>query len=545
MKTGDVVDRVNRVAISFLSVICLFHVVDFASRFLLGTQTFFLVDDDPLISLRIANNIAHGLGPYFNAGEHVAANTSLSWPFLVAPVFHFTALPEAVLVLSIISVLLTAITFALIAFSATSTRSAVLSLATLLLLPGFIHYAPSTWEHIPQSIFTTAALLILLGRPKRLANYSLPLSLVLLDVAFLLRPDTLPLMVVPGLVILVQLRHKIRMSSLAALAFTAICMVGYYGLHHFFYGDFVPNTYYLKVAFGLSSVRVGLVYTAIEAIKCASPMFIVALVLLWAPNRHAWKSGEQLVLLALILQCIYIILVGGDVFPDGRYYLLILPVAVLLFWEKADEQVFCTAGFKSPISALAVALVAAVILTSTLYTILREEERVSDLHGFSESGYFMPQVTQAQIDQIKLVPTIQEHIRPEDGSIGLFWLGALSYYLPGYSATDFLGKADPVIAHEPVKWGPVGHNKWDIDFSLRNRNIAVIPFALIPEAVAHQNLLNHAPLSGSSDLELNPYLKQHYVWLSPEQLGVRGQWGLYVRNDLASRFQTGGTSARK
>ena len=137
MKTGDVVDRVNRVAISFLSVICLFHVVDFASRFLLGTQTFFLVDDDPLISLRIANNIAHGLGPYFNAGEHVAANTSLSWPFLVAPVFHFTALPEAVLVLSIISVLLTAITFALIAFSATSTRSAVLSLATLLLLPGF------------------------------------------------------------------------------------------------------------------------------------------------------------------------------------------------------------------------------------------------------------------------------------------------------------------------------------------------------------------------------------------------------------------------
>jgi hypothetical protein len=73
----------------------------------------------------------------------------------------------------------------------------------------------------------------------------------------------------------------------------------------------------------------------------------------------------------------------------------------------------------------------------------------------------------------------------------------------------------------------------------------VIPFSQIPEAEAHQHLLNHDPFAFSSDLELNSYLKQHYVWLSPEQLGISGPWGLYVRNDLESRFQVGETGVRK
>jgi hypothetical protein len=170
MKISGVSDRTNRVAIFLLSAIGLFHLAGFAKRFLFDGQRFYFVDDDSLITLRIASNIAHGLGPYFNVGEHVAANTSLFWPFLIAPVFRFAALPEAVLVLSIISVLLTAIILALIAFGAVSTRSALLSLATLLLLPSLIHYAPSAWEHIPQTVFTTAAMLVLLGRPKRFVN---------------------------------------------------------------------------------------------------------------------------------------------------------------------------------------------------------------------------------------------------------------------------------------------------------------------------------------------------------------------------------------
>ena len=41
--------------------------------------------DDSMITLRVALNMAsHGV-PYFNTSEAVAANTSLFWPIIVAP----------------------------------------------------------------------------------------------------------------------------------------------------------------------------------------------------------------------------------------------------------------------------------------------------------------------------------------------------------------------------------------------------------------------------------------------------------------------------
>jgi hypothetical protein len=48
-------------------------------------------------------------------------------------------------------------------------------------------------------------------------------------------------------------------------------------------------------------------------------------------------------------------------------------------------------------------------------------------------------------------------------------------------------------------------------------------------------LKNRVPFAFDADLDMNPYLKSHYTWLSPEELG--GGDGLYVRNDLVSKFR--------
>ena len=139
--------------------------------------------------------------------------------------------------------------------------------------------------------------------------------------------------------------------------------------------------------------------------------------------------------------------------------------------------------------------------------------------------------------QAVLAEFLRARIRPEDGQIGLFALGALSYYMPDYKFADFLGKADSVIAAEPPKWGAIGHNKWDYPYTLSHRNVSVIPSNLMDPKAAALALQKHEDFGFVAAFQLDPYLHAHYTFMSAQQIGAPGSIGLLVRNDLVSRFE--------
>lgn len=523
-------DGTRRVVVWLIGAMALIHLAGLAKLFYLNNGLLFaLVDDDSLITFRVAYNIAHGIGPFFNRGEHVAASTSLLWPFVIAPVFHHYTLPAAVMFLSKVSVALTVVILALVAFGASSVRCAIAGLATLVALPPFLHYAPTAWEHIPQTVFTTAAFLPLIRTDGFLKPYALQVCVVLLTVAYLFRPDALPLLTVCALVLATDLVRKREKGSFYALGFSIVCIAVYLGVHYHFYASFVPNTYYLKISFGFRSLHKGWIYTYNSARQCVAPLFVCASAMLFLADRRAWDRNEKIVLAALSAQYLYVLVIGGDVFDSARFYLLILPIAILLTYKKIEEQFF-----RSPCNLLSIGAVTLLVIGMLSSEVARQEgDSFAHPYKWSRGQLTTPEVFAAdpRLGQLELIPVIRDNIRPEDGRIGLFWLGALGYYLPEYTMADFFGKADPVIAHGPAKEGWVGQNKWDIDFTLRDRNVAAVPMDR-----DDQSFKSGEPADAFEALAVNRYLKENYVWLSPESLGV-DNWGMYVRKDLVGRFQ--------
>lgn len=497
-----------------------------------GLPVKFLVADDSMISLRIAHNFASHLGPYFNAGERTAANTSLFWPIAISPVFKiFSDLGRAVLALSVISALLTALTVGLVTYYAETVSASIAATVTLLVLPGFAAYGSSIMEHVPQTLFVTLGFLVLLGRIKRFAGLEAEGCLVLFSLAFLMRPDTLPLMV-PIAASVVMRRSENKLMAYASLAFAVATLVLYYALHHWFYGTFVPNTFHLKVRFGMGSIMLGTRYVVFEALSSGVSAVLFALFTLFMIRREIFNSSERITLLALLMQLAYIAAVGGDVLLYGRFFLILSPITAMLFWEKFFRMEHGpNFARQSLVRAVAIFCLFAIFFCNLRRYVETNEVQVVIFHG----GYVVSANDQFE-DGTIIAEYIRRHVTPEDGQIGLFALGGLSYYLPEYLGADFLGKADPVIANEPVKWGPIGHNKWDIPYTLQTRHVSVIPFVPEPESQARHDLAVHTDFGFVPAFQLDDYLRRHYTYRSPQELGSPGIVGLYIRNDLLDRF---------
>jgi hypothetical protein len=141
--------------------------------------------------------------------------------------------------------------------------------------------------------------------------------------------------------------------------------------------------------------------------------------------------------------------------------------------------------------------------------------------------------TSPTAQQYVIAKWIDENLRPSDGSIGFFFLG-VSYDLPRFEIADVLGKADESIATSNVKWGPPGHNKWDIDKTLAKwKPQAIVPAGpsdpTLPET--RENSRRHAP-----DLLLNDRISKEftYCYVPDSVAGVSDKWGFFLRKDIAA-----------
>lgn len=409
-----------------------------ASRVIDGTR-YYLLDDDMMISMRYARNLAEGHGLVWNPGERVEGYTNLLWTLVMAGV-HLLPHSDANIALLVKAVSFT-LTGATLWLSVRMLR--LFAPRSLLVTPLLLVVMVTCADVLLWSVwgFEVALLALLnlvffhrLAKGRHDALMFGALALIPLT-----RGDGVYVFAGNALVALAL--AKSRPKTLGFLALAALPTVAHFAFRHAYYGDWLPNTYYLKVhgleqpfARGSAYARNFLVhYAVVLAIAAAS-----ALTLLRTDRRGLIPFGAVLPTLG------WVVLVGGDMFVWYRFFAHAMPIVF----------VFAIAGVvRLGRGALGQAAWAAVLFLVS-FPLVRPLGRLVFLDTNGDP-----------LDQIQVAMLIKKNASP-DSSVAVITAGIVPYFTR-LRAIDVLGKSDKHIARlAPFKGAMVGHGKLDPAYTL-------------------------------------------------------------------------------
>ena len=317
-----------------------------ATSFVIEGQRIHCLLDDAMISMRYARHLADGHGLIWNVGgDRVEGITNPGWTLVMALV-HLLAdgtnfeTGSPCLVVQIVSALIllanTAMTYCLARrLTPESVWPAVLAAAAVATF-----YPLNTWGlqgmevGLLALLFTSSAYLAA-GSGPRWQTAALPAAI--LACSTLVRPDAavvaVPL-VLAGASIAADGSRRYRLIW-GAGALVAAGMVQT-GLRLWYYGDLLPNTYYLKMAGFPAHLRIarGAAYTAYQVAALVWPAAIFALLALRRGDSRASVRGGvtpqvAVPLAAFVAAVAYSIYVGGDAWErivlTNRYVTALTP----------------------------------------------------------------------------------------------------------------------------------------------------------------------------------------------------------------------------
>ncbi len=258
----------NKIRLAVLVICCYFYdlvilFIDRASFLAIDGQRYYSLFDDAMISMRYAWNFAHGEGLVWNPGERVEGYTNLLMVLVMAIPNLFLEKRLAVLVVQILGgIFLLISAFLILKFAFLDEEDGNPELAQLIATLSFIsvlfYYPLAFWSLMGMETSLVAllifgGLLAYLDYSKKGYVYFLIVLPVLLGLAYLARPNSL----VFALVILFigMMINTIRGEGFYAGFRRVIVPLGIFVLfplgqllfRYLYYGEFVPNTYILKV----------------------------------------------------------------------------------------------------------------------------------------------------------------------------------------------------------------------------------------------------------------------------------------------------------
>lgn len=448
-----------------------------------GTRYWWL-DDDALISMRYARNLANGAGLVWNPGERVEGYTNFLWTLVMAGVHALPIdLPHTSLVVLLISLALSAATLpwvarltrllggaagavavALLAFvlndniAAWNTTGGETALLGLLLTVGVCRVLEEARTRRPR-----AATYLLLGAVALVRADGLVLAGLAAGAALLLTADRRRVLAFSLLMLSLPLAHEIWRIM--------------------YYGDVLPNTAYLKVLNWDRRLSAG-VQDGLKFALGYGPWLLAAAIGAARP-----RSSERLAVLGIAVgQLAWVVFIGGDAFPGNRFLVPVLPLVLaagLTGWEQiADRMTLRAAGLIAGLALLP-------LMVPGYFNVF-----------VSGGGY--------NADNLRVGLWLRAHYPPE-AVVADAAAGSVPYF-SGLGAVDLLGKSDPVIAREAAVAGNTrpGHNKYDYEYSLgvRRPDLVVLPYRG-PVSEAALQPLKTGEASWVADLYLSPIVQQH------------------------------------
>jgi hypothetical protein len=297
------------------------------------------IQDDAFISFRYADNLARGFGLVWNPGERVEGYTNFLWTLLMGAVHVFHGDPVvwsmAIGLAAFAGSLFLTYRIALQVFQSDD----VGLLAVILVGTNytFSAYATGGLETSLHALLYLAVIYSVI-RPLRLrvcrSADALKISL-LLALAMLLRLDSAMLccavFVFAGVTIVRQsapLGSKAACAAALLAPFAAI-MALWFAWKFSYYGDILPNTFYVKVS-SVRDVTRGFVYLD----RFCSSYLLYPILLVSAFSMFSFFRSIRAELLLIFLVAFawiaYVIKVGGD-FMEFRFMVPVIPLFVILF----------------------------------------------------------------------------------------------------------------------------------------------------------------------------------------------------------------------
>ena len=454
-------------------------------------RRYFCLIDDAMVSMRYAWNFSHGLGLVWNPGEYVEGYTNPLMTLLMSlPTLVFDKVDAvlAIQLLGIVFMLANAYIIMLIAGHLISGQERYHGLfRALAFLCALTYYPLIYWSLMGMETGLLTVLLSLsILSALRYARDHRPTQGVLLPVslglAFLTRPDAV-IFAVPVFVYAFYASRKAERSPSLSFLLT---MVGLYaafivGQELFrwgYYGEWLPNTYTLKVSEMPLSSRIE------NGMNFVAPFLkeiYVLLIVVGAGIVFAFRREKLFLMSVFVVLVCYQVWAGGDAWSYWRLLSPAVPIMLVLGAYEilmALQYVFEATGdrrhpLRNPPSPRRYALG---FLACLLVLVML----------FSVNSRFLPEI--AMLREFNNVRTNEktvnvalaiERFTTPDATVGVFYAGTIPYYT-GRPAIDFLGKTDRRIAKlapnpsglpkmkdfEGMIYNP-GHNKYDLEYSIK------------------------------------------------------------------------------
>ncbi len=471
-----------------------------ASRTIDG-QRYFWLDDDQMVSMRYARNLADGAGLVWNPGEYVEGYSNFLWTLVMAAV-HSLPLSDAKTALGV-HVINWALVMGVLALSdrlvrrlapqAELARGALLF--TLAMASDVLFWSTNGFEVPLMSVLVLGVLVLSTAPQLKLVPLATLIALIPL-----VRADGIALWAAASLPVLVL--HQSRRRTLLALGVTLLPFALHLAFRQLYYGDWFPNTYYLKVVGNSERLLGGVRYVG-RWTFWYGPALVLALAGLL---RRVSRSRKRTALTAVIgVQAVYVVVAGGDIFPCFRFMAPVLPLVFVLAYSACVPGVVVRPRLMAAVAFLSCFTMVGVFWPS----------RLRDENGLPA-------------DALPVALAIRDNARP-DASILVVGAGTVPYF-SRRRCIDLLGLTDATIARgNPNPNGAVAHNKYDVAYSLRRRPDFIVP--LVPYAELRRR--NPPDLSRHLrpyDLALytHPAVRGRYT--VHERIGY-GDVSLLVRND--------------
>lgn len=442
----------------------LFVVALFQASLVVDGTRYFWLDDDQMISMRYARNLAEGSGLVWNPGERVEGYTNFLWTLVMAGV-HLLPVGDAktAVVLKMINLALAiAVLFLserlLRLFQPQPGLALPALLITLALCIDLLFWSVNGFETtLLTATFLSVVIRILEESQTARAATSTYLLMGLLP---LIRSDAYYVWAAAAL-LAIGMSHNRRQTA-GLLAVSLVLPSLHLLFRHWYYGDWLPNTYYLKVVGVPRRTVSGLLYLARFVRNYGVVLALATLGGLLRGDRRHW-----LLMGGLAISGCYVLVVGGDAFTFSRYLAHIVPVFLVLAIAAVTD---ITERGSTPQFPLLLVLFLSVFFQAGVY----RPGLLQDLNGAPQSGLVSGLLT-------------RRFTRPE-AKIAVGAAGNAPYFSHRY-AIDMLGKSDPHIARrQPCPNGIIGHNKFDVSYSLSVHPDLVVttwPYklAMLPDAV--------------------------------------------------------------
>jgi hypothetical protein len=469
---------------NFLFFLILLSYLYYANRYIEATsitvdnEKYYILFDDAMISMRYAYNLAHGNGPVWNASERVEGFTNPLWVGFMA-LFHLFPIAASKISFYIqwSGALFLLVTLFFVRGIIEQFTDELLPMLAAVAFTAF--YSPLiSWNLLGMEVsiltllLTAVMWLILRNGITHFSSW----IYIILAISTLIRFDmAVPYLVIFAVMFIVQKEYR-RQHLIWGAGLLILFLGGQTLARYLYYGDFLPNTYYLKVTGWPFSLRImrGL-YTLIWFAYYNNWIFMLLPFTLLLFRRD-WKI---ILLLAVLLgQMAYSVYVGGDAWENhggaNRYIVLAMPIFFVLFSlsvqtliDKAVTSLGSTWQAVNTAPLIHVLIFAMAILH---FNLLLGDWRYIERWEFNRK----PDYVAGNERNLTIALALQNTTTP-GASVAVIGAGTIPYLLPDRYAIDILGKTDPVIAKGPVSasmgipdvpFMRPGHMKWNYAYTI-------------------------------------------------------------------------------